>query len=147
MAKKPTADEARLILELYNLRREAEMRKARQWWVAKFWPKTVDDYIRLGMVPGSEENNWLRQVLSYWGIGLSFVRTGILSEELFFDPSFCGELYFIYAKLRPILKGLREKTKNPEMLLSFEKTIQESKVARAHFAKMEPRVLAMWPKD
>lgn len=147
MAKKPTVDEARLILELYNLRREPEMRKARQWWVSKFWPKTVDDYIRLGMVPGSEENNWLRQVLSYWGIGLSFVQTGILSEELFFDPSFCGELYFIYAKLRPILKGLREKTKNPEMLLSFEKTIQGSKVARAYYAKMEPRVLAMWPKD
>lgn len=147
MPKKPNAEQARLILELYNLRREPEMRKARQWWVGKFWPKTVDDYIRLGMAPGSEENAWLRQVLSYWGIGLSLVRAGILSEELFFDPSFCGELYFIYAKLRPILPGLREKTKNPDMLVDFEKTIQRSKVARKYFAKMEPRVQAMWPKE
>ncbi len=33
MAKKPTVDEARLILELYDLRREPELRKARQWWL------------------------------------------------------------------------------------------------------------------
>ena len=40
MAKKPTVDDARLILELYDLKREAEMRKARQWWVASFGPMT-----------------------------------------------------------------------------------------------------------
>ena len=32
MAKKPTAADAQLILQLYDLRREAEMRKARNWW-------------------------------------------------------------------------------------------------------------------
>jgi len=32
MPRKPTIDDARLILELYDLRREAEMRKARHWW-------------------------------------------------------------------------------------------------------------------
>jgi hypothetical protein len=31
MARKPTAEDARLILQLYDLRREAEMRKARHW--------------------------------------------------------------------------------------------------------------------
>ena len=146
MAKKPDADDARLILELYNLRREPEMRKARQWWITRFWPKDADEYMRLGMSPGTDENNWLRQVLSYWGIAISFVANGVLSEDLFFDPAFCGELYFIYAKIRPILKDLREKTKNPEFLLNIEKTITGSKVARNYFAKMEPRVLAMCPK-
>ena len=36
MATKPTVEGARLILELYNLRREPEMRKARQWWLTNF---------------------------------------------------------------------------------------------------------------
>ncbi|HTQ61562.1 MAG TPA: hypothetical protein VMI32_15155 [Candidatus Solibacter sp.] len=146
MPKKPTAEDARLILELYNLRREPEMRKARSWWLTKFWPKDADEYMRIGMVPGSEENNWLRQVLSYWGIALSFVSKGVLSEELFFDPAFCGELYFIYAKVRPFLKEIREKTKNPEFLLAFEKAISGSKLGKMYFEKMEPRVQAMRPK-
>jgi len=47
MAKKPTADDARLILELYNLRREPEMRKARQWWMTKFWPKDADEFMKI----------------------------------------------------------------------------------------------------
>ncbi len=147
MAKKPTADDARLILELYNLRREPEMRKARQWWMAKFWPKDADEFMKIGMSLGTEENNWLRQVLSYWGIAISFVSNGVLSERLFFDPAFCGELYFIYAKVRPFLKELRETTKNPELLLAFEKAILGSKVGLAHFKKLEPRVQAMRPKE
>jgi hypothetical protein len=146
MAKKPTVEEARLILELYNLRREPEMRKARQWWMTQFWPKDADDFVKLGMTMGTDENNWMRQVLSYWGIALSFVSKGVLSEKLFFEPAFCGELYFIFAKVRPLLKDLREKTKNPEFLLAFEKAIQGSKLARTQFAKLEPRVQAMRPK-
>ena len=47
MPKKPTIDDARLILELYDLRREAEMRKARHWWVATFWPKCADDFVTM----------------------------------------------------------------------------------------------------
>ena len=74
MAKKPTVDDARLILELYNLRREPEMRKARQWWLFEFWPNTSDEYMKVAMAMGSNENNWLRQVISYWGIAASFVR-------------------------------------------------------------------------
>ncbi len=33
MSKKATSADAQLILQLYDLRREAEMRKARNWWV------------------------------------------------------------------------------------------------------------------
>ncbi len=101
MAKKPTVEEARLILELYNLRREPEMRKARQWWLTTFWPTCADDFMKVAMEFGSQENNWLRQVGSYWGIALTFVLNGIISEKLFFEPAFCGEMYFIFAKVRP----------------------------------------------
>jgi hypothetical protein len=143
MPKKPTADDARLILELYNLRREPELRKARQWWLTTFWPKDADDFMKVAMDFGSQENNWLRQVGSYWGIATSFVVNGVVNEKLFFEPAFCGELYFMFAKVRPFLKELREKAKNPDLFLLSEKAILGSKIGRAQFAKVEPRVAMM----
>ena len=146
MAKKPTADDARLILELYNLRREPEMRKARQWWLTTFWPTSADDFMKVAMDFGSQENNWLRQVGGYWGIALSFVLNGIVSEKLFFEPAFCGEAYFIFAKMRPFLKEVREKTKNPDLFRLMETAILGSKIGRAQFEKVEPRVAMLRPQ-
>jgi hypothetical protein len=143
MPKKPTVDDARLILELYDLRREPELRKARQWWLITFWPKSADDFIKVASAMGSEENNWLRQVGSYWGIAVSFVSNGVVSEKLFFQLSFCGEMYFIFAKVRPFLTELREKMNNPELFLTMEKAIMSSKLARAQFEKVEARVSAL----
>jgi hypothetical protein len=143
MPKKPTTDDAKLILKLYDLRREAELRKARQWWLITFWPKSADDFVKVATAMGSEENNWLRQVGSYWGIAVSFVLNGVVSEKLFFQVSFCGEVYFIFAKVRPFLPEIREKMKNPELFLNIEKAILGSKIAREQFAKVEARVTAM----
>jgi len=146
MPTKPTIEQARLILELYDLRREPEMRKARQWWLTTFWPNCADDFMKVVMDFGSQENNWLRQVGGYWGIAATFVLNGLISEKLFFEPAFCGELYFMFAKVRPFLKEIREKAKNPDLFLLSEKAILGSKVGRAQFAKVEPRVNMMRPK-
>ena len=143
MPKKPTVDDARLILELYDLRREPELRKARQWWLITFWPKSADDFVKVAMAMGSQENNWLRQVGSYWGIAVSFVLNEIVSEKLFFQPAFCGELYFILAKVHPFLAEIREKMNNPDLFVAMEKAILGSKIARAQFEKVEARVSAM----
>jgi hypothetical protein len=143
MSKKPTAEDAHLILKLYDLRRESELRKARQWWLITFWPKSADDFIKVATAMGSEENNWLRQVGGYWGIAVSFVLNGVLSEKLFFQLSFCGELYFIFAKVRPYLKEIREKMNNPDLFRTIEEAILGSKIARAQFEKVEARVNAM----
>jgi hypothetical protein len=143
MPRKPTIDDARLILELYDLRREPELRKARQWWMMTFWPKSADDFVKVATAMGSEENNWLRQVGGYWGIAVSFVLNGVVSEKLFFQASFCGELYFIFAKVRPFLKEIREKMNNLELFMNMEKAILGSKLARAQFEKVEARVAAL----
>jgi len=111
LPKKPTVDEARLILELYDLRREPELRKARQWWLTTFWPKDADDFMKVAMDFGSQENNWLRQAGSYWGIATSFVLNGVVSEKLFFEPAFCGELYFMLRKCGLFSKNSAKKQK------------------------------------
>ncbi len=143
MAKKATADDARLILELYNLRREPEMRKARQWWLGTFWPTQADDILRVQAAAGTPENNWYRQVSSYWSMAANMALKGAANPELFFDNSFCGEMYFVFAKIRPFLKELREKTNNPAMFGHIEKAIMSSKAAKAQFAITEKRVAAL----
>jgi hypothetical protein len=53
MSKKATASDAQLILQLYDLRREAEMRKARNWWIGEFWPQSADDFLKVAFAMGA----------------------------------------------------------------------------------------------
>jgi len=140
MPKKSTAMDAQLILHLYDLRREAEMRKARAWWFTQFWPKNADDFMKIAFTPGSPENNWLRQVSGYWSMAASFVLHGALSADLFLQPAVSGEMYIVFAKVHPFLKELREKAGDPEMFGTIEKVINGSKYGRERFKFMQKRV-------
>lgn len=124
---KPTHADAELILKLYDARRESEIRKARNWWTTTFWPESADEVVKVMRAAGSAENAWLRQVLGYWSMAGSFVTHGVLNEDLFFEPSFSGEMFFIYAKLEPFLKEVREKMQNPTLLANLEKLVHSEK--------------------
>jgi hypothetical protein len=130
MPKKATAEQAQLILKLYELRREPEMRKARNWWTSEFWPKNADDFLKIAWAPGTPENNWLRQVSGYWGIATSFVLQGVLSDELFLVPGFSGEMFILFAKLHPFLGELREKLGDPEAYKDIETVVNRTKWGR-----------------
>ena len=130
MAKKATAHDAQLILKLYDLRREAEMRKARKWFVSEFWPESADDFLKVANAPATQENAWLRQVGSYWDMSASLVLQGALHEELFVQPGCSGEMFYIFAKIRPFLKELRQKMNNPSSWSNIEKVATGSKTAR-----------------
>lgn len=130
MSKKATAADAQLIMQLYDLRREAEMRKARAWWMAEFWPESIDDILKVQSNLGSPQNNWLRQVGGYWSMAAAFVLQGALNEELFLQPAVSGEMYFIFAKVQPFLKELREKIGDPHFFGNIEKVINSSKFGR-----------------
>jgi hypothetical protein len=143
MSKKPTSADAELILNLYDLRREAEMRKARNWWLVNFWPESAEDFMKVGMAMGTPENNWLRQVGGYWNMAAGLVEHGTLNRELFLEPSFSGEMFFIYAKVRPFLKDLREKMKNPKIFSNVESLINSTKASREFLKTMEGNVANM----
>jgi len=130
MSKKATAADAQLIMQLYDLRRETEMRKARNWWVTGFWPESADDFLKVGFALGTQENNWLRQVSGYWSMAAAFVVQGALNEELFSQPAVSGEMFFIFAKVHPFLKELREKMGDPHAFANIEKVITGSKFGR-----------------
>ena len=146
MAKKPTATDAQLIMQLYDLRREPEMRKARNWWVTTFWPESADDFLKVGWAMGTQENNWLRQVIGYWSMASSFVLHGALSEELFIQPAVSGEMFLIFAKVHPFLKELREKLGDAEAFGNIEKVITGSKYGRERLKFTLKRVEMMREK-
>jgi len=141
-SSKPTPADAELILRLYDVRREAEMRKARDWWVVKFWPQNADQFMEIVTNLGSQENNWLRQVASYWGIAASFVLKGALNEDLFMELSFCGEMFLIFAKVHPFIGEVRERLKTQEFMANVEKLIKGSEKGRERLKQFEERVAA-----
>lgn len=143
MAKKANATDAQLIMQLYDLRREAEMRKARSWWAAKFWPRSADDFLKVMSAMDTQENNWQRQVIGYWSMAASFVRHGALNEDLFLQPAVSGEMFILFAKVQPFLKELREKMGDPEAFGNIEKVIVNSRYGRERLKFMLKRVEMM----
>jgi len=142
MSTTPTTADAELILKLYDLRREAEMRKARNWWLG-FWPESTDDIMKFAMALGTQENAWMRQVGGYWELAASLVLHGTLSRELFLEGSFCGEMFLIFAKIEPFLKELREKTHNPNIFGNVEKVIMTSKGGPERLKETQGRIAMM----
>lgn len=144
MSITPTTADAELIMKLYDLRREAEIRKARNWWIG-FWPESADDILKIATALGSQENAWLRQVGGYWEMAASFVLHGTLNRELFLEPSFSGEMFVIFGKVEPFVKELREKMQNPAIFANVEKLIATSEGAPARLKQTQER-LAMFRK-
>jgi hypothetical protein len=142
MSKKPTADDAQLILKLYDLRREPEMRKARNWWVVTFWPQTADEFVKIATALGTQENNWLRQVGGYWDMAAAMVVHGVINSDLFLEGGVSGEMFFIYAKVLPILKELRKKMNSPALFGNVEKVIMQSRAGRERLKLVTARVEA-----
>jgi len=133
-------------MQLYDLRREAEMRKARSWWFNEFWPQNADDFLKIAFNMGTQENNWLRQVTGYWSMAASFVLQGTLNEQLFIQPAVSGEMFVLLAKIHPFLKELREKAGDPHMFENIEKVISGSKFGRERLKFMIKRVEMMREK-
>jgi hypothetical protein len=146
MSKKPTSADAQLILQLYDLRREPELRKARNWMLTEFWPHSADDYLKIGMAMGTQENAWLRQVGSYWNMAASFALSGALNADLFLQPSVSGEMFFLFAKVHPFLKELRSKLGDPQSFANIEKLIASSKSARERLKLTLQRVQVLREK-
>jgi hypothetical protein len=130
MAKKATAKDAELIIQLYDLRREPEMRKARNWWMGEFWPENADDFMKVASSTGTQENNWLRQVAGYWSMAAAFVLSGALNADLFLQPSISGEMYFIFAKIQPFIGEVRAKIGDPNSFRNLETVIRSTKFGR-----------------
>jgi hypothetical protein len=119
---KATPADADIVLKLYELRRETVMREARGWFL-NFWPKSAQDVLAVHNGFGTIENAYLRQVVSYWEMSASLVLRGAVDPDLFMDWS--GEMVFVFAKIYPFLKEVRESI-NPGFFLKVETVINQT---------------------
>jgi hypothetical protein len=114
---RPTYDDANLIVRLYELRREPRLRQARAWFAAHFKVKSWDD-LQVVAPPGTDENASYRMVVTYWDMVASFVTSGVLHKELFFQSG--RELLLVWERLRDVLPEIRRRQKDPVLWSHLE---------------------------
>ncbi len=127
-------EDANLILKLYDLRREAVMRDARNWFFT-FNPTSVNDFFDVMM---GDHSGHYRMVVSYWDMAASMVNQGAIDEELFLASG--GEMIFVYAKIAKFIPELREAFGAPEMLQNMETLIKRIPEIDEKIAKMNERM-------
>lgn len=127
-------DDANLILKLYDLRREAVMREARNWFF-DFNPKSAQDFLDVMM---SDKSAYFRMVVSYWDMAASLVNNGAIDEQMFNDAN--GEQIFVFSKMEPFLAEIRTMFAMPQYLEHLEKAVRRIPNIDERIANMRERM-------
>ena len=122
MASQPTHEQAQLHLQVYDLRREARLRQARDWFQQNYNAETLEEAMKIA-APGTEHGNYVGMVIGYWEQACALLNHGLLHEELFFETS--GEFFGIWEQLKPVVPQFREQFKDPTMLSNLEQAAQK----------------------
>ncbi len=130
MATNPTHEQAQLNLQLYDMRREARLRQARDWFFKNYFADTMEDAMRIA-APGTEAGTFLMMVFSYWEQACALLNYGLLHEDLFFETS--GEFFGVWDRVKPTIQQGREQFVNKTFLAHMEKA------ARRYEAWIEQR--------
>ena len=117
-----THEQAQLLLQVYDLRREAKLRIARTWVLNNFWAESLEE-MELVAPTGSDQNAYMRQVASYWDMACMFLNHGLLNREQFFANS--GEFYMVWTRLQPLAELFRKAYKNPTFFKEMETAAAE----------------------
>ena len=127
-------EDADLILKLYDLRREATMREARNW-LFTFNPTSVQDVIDVLL---GEHSGHYRMVITYWDMAAAMVNNGAIDEKLFNETN--GEHLFVYSKIQPVIEEVRALFGNPEFLLNLETLVKRIPDSEAKITAMRERM-------
>src|SRR5438874_1751316 len=118
MATKPTYEQAQLHLQVYEMRREARLREARDWFFKNYFADTIEDAMRIA-APGTEGGTFTMMVFGYWDQACALLNYGLLHEDLFFETS--GEFFGVWERVRPSIEQGRTMFSNPGFLAHLEK--------------------------
>lgn len=113
-------EEANLILKLYEMRRDAEFRQAREWFDTGFNPQSAQDIVDL-MQSGFEKTAYFRMVLTYWEMVAALVNYGSIDAALMHKTNVEHLRY--YAKIEPFMAEVR-KLMNADFLPELEKLVK-----------------------
>lgn len=130
------------ILKLYELRRDEQMRAARQWYFSEFAPTSAMDIIALYR-GGERASANFRMVVSYWDTACSLVLNDGIDRKMFLDAN--TEHVFVYAKIGDYLAEVRELFREPDFLINLETLVRSLPDFEA---KMESRkrLFELWTR-
>jgi hypothetical protein len=128
------------ILKLYELRRNKQMRAARQWYFSEFAPESAMDIVALYR-GGERASANFRMVVSYWDTACSLVLNDGIDRKMFLDAN--TEHVFIYAKIADFLPEVRDLFREPDFLIHLEELVRS---LPDYDAKMESRkrLIGIW---
>lgn len=115
---KPTHEQAQLHLQLYEQRREARLREARDWFSKNYFVNSMEESMRIA-APGTEHGALVMMVFSYWEQACALLNYGLLHEDLFFETT--GEFFGVWERIRPVIEEGRKMFSNPFFLAHLEK--------------------------
>jgi hypothetical protein len=127
-----THEQVNLMLRLYDIRREPRLREAREWFLTHFNATNGEEMMKL-VPPGSQENAFMRMVISYWEMVAGIVNRGLIDEDLFFEST--GEQWAVWERMKPIMPVWRQMFKNPHI---FEQTEEHIKRLEAWRERKAP---------
>jgi hypothetical protein len=127
MSRKPTHADAELLLRLYEIRRDPELRRARQWFLKDFNAQGWDE-IQARYLSHVDEDRWFRMTISYWEMVATMVNRGVLHAELFFDHT--GEDVVAWEKCKGWIEAARASIR-PSYLRNWEKLVSDHQAYRA----------------
>jgi hypothetical protein len=148
MATKPTHEQAQLHLQVYEQRREAKLRQAREWFFKNYFVENFDDAARIA-APGTENGALAMMVLSYWEQACALLNYGLLHEDLFFETS--GEFFGVWELVKVTVPQARELFKYNGYLVNLEKAAQRYETwiesrSPGHIAAMRQFMKQMRPQ-
>jgi hypothetical protein len=117
--RKPTTQDAELLLHLYEIRRDPELRRARQWFLTDFKPAGWAE-IKSRYLSHSDEDRWFRMTTSYWEMVGTLVNRGALHSDLFFDHT--GEDVVTWERCKMWVGEARADIR-PTYLYQFERLV------------------------
>jgi len=123
---KPTHADAQLLLHLYEMRREPELRRARKWMMSEFKATTWAD-IKSRYLTNVDEDRWFRMTTSYWEMLATIVNRGALHAELFFDHT--GEDIVTWDRVKGLVADARADIR-PTYLFQLEKLVTDHQAYR-----------------
>ncbi len=124
--RKPSHADAELLLHLYEIRRDPELRRARTWLISEFKATTWAD-IKSRYLSSVEEDRWFRMATSYWEMVGTLVNRGVLHDELFFDHT--GEDVVSWERIKGVIPDARADIR-PTYLMQFEKMVHAHQAYR-----------------
>ncbi len=117
------AEDALVILKLYEMRSEPLMRQARAWFFSEFSPKSGLEIVGL-LRSGEKQSAYYRMVASHWEVAASLVNNGGVDEKMFLEGN--TEHVVVFAKLQPFLNEIRETIGEPDYLAHLEKLVMKT---------------------